>query len=131
MSSSLLKYYVYILLCADGSYYTGRSVDPDKRVSEHNLGLGGDYTKRRRPVRLVWSSGFATEEEAYMAERQIKGWTRAKKEALIRGDFDLLHELAKSREKKEREKRRSSPEQLRDPDSSYWEHPSTPREDRA
>jgi len=112
----MLAYYVYILLCADGSYYTGRSTDLERRVSEHNLGLGGDYTKRRRPVRLVWSSGFATEEEAYIAERQIKGWTRAKKEALIRGDFDLLHELAKSREKKEREKPRSSPERRKDAD---------------
>jgi putative endonuclease len=108
MRSTILRYYVYILLCADGSYYTGRSTDPERRVSEHNLGLGGDYTKRRRPVRLVWSGDFATEEEAYAVERQLKGWTRAKKEALIRGDFDLLHELAKSTYKKAREKQRAA-----------------------
>ena len=101
-----MPYFVYILRCSDGSLYTGRSPDPDRRLSEHNLGTGGDYTSRRWPVVLVWSTPFETEQDAYVAERWIKGWTRAKKEALIAGDFDLLHELAKSSETKRRERKK-------------------------
>lgn len=101
-----MPYFVSILRCADDSFYTGRSPDPERRLSEHNLGLGGNYTMRRKPVHLVWSTGFETEQEAYVVERQIKGWTRAKKEALIAGDFDLLHGLAKSSNRKQREKRK-------------------------
>jgi predicted GIY-YIG superfamily endonuclease len=100
-----MPYFVYILRCCDDSLYTGRSPDPERRLSEHNLGIGGDYTSRRRPVVLVWSSPFESEQDAYVVERQIKGWTRAKKEALIAGDFDLLHELAVSSERKRREMR--------------------------
>ena len=106
LNRTRMPYFVYILRCCDGSFYTGRSPDPERRLSEHNLGIGGDYTSRRRPVELVWSSPFETEQDAYVVERQIKGWTRAKKEALIAGDFDLLHDLAKSSKRRKREKRR-------------------------
>jgi putative endonuclease len=105
-----MLYFVYILRCCDDSLYTGRSPDPERRLSEHNLGIGSDYTSRRRPVELAWSTAFETERDAYVAERQIKGWTRAKKEALIAGDFDFLHELAKSSDRKRRDtkKRRNT-----------------------
>ncbi len=70
--------------------------DLETRVSQHNLGLFGGYTAKRRPVRLVYSVHFDRITDAIADERQVKGWMRAKKEALIRGDFDLLQELAKS-----------------------------------
>ncbi|MCK6542451.1 GIY-YIG nuclease family protein [bacterium] len=89
---------VYILQCSDNSYYTGKT---DKKVElrlwEHQNGVYRGYTSTRRPVKLVWSQGFPTYIEAISVERQIKRWSRAKKEALIKGDFELLHELAKCR----------------------------------
>jgi putative endonuclease len=88
---------IYILRCADGSYYTGitrRSVE--ERVSEHAQGLiPGCYTDGRRPVKLVFSEQYERIDEAVAAERRIKGWSRAKKEAYMRGDFPALVELAK------------------------------------
>ena len=87
--------WVYILECSDGSYYTGCTSNIEKRISEHEQGTFGGYTARRLPVRLKWSQEFGEIRFAIMAERQIKGWTREKKEALIRGDFDLLHELSR------------------------------------
>jgi putative endonuclease len=98
-----MPFTVYILGCCDDSLYTGKTVDLDRRLWEHEHGLGGDYTKRRRPITLLWAQVFPSEAQAYVAERMIKGWTRAKKKALIDGDFDLLHELSKSKEKKRRE----------------------------
>ncbi|MFO1124290.1 MAG: GIY-YIG nuclease family protein [Methylocystis sp.] len=92
---------VYILLCADGSYYTGLTrKEVETRVSEHNLGIDADYTARRRPVKLVWSEHFELLTEAIAMERQIKGWSRAKKEALIRRDYDALPALAARKNKK-------------------------------
>ncbi len=101
--------YVYILRCADGSYYTGVTTDLIRRLEEHQQGVSPRaYTFRRRPVALVWAQEVATYEEALRLERQIKGWRRAKKEALIRGDFDALHRLvAEERRQRERHKRRS------------------------
>ena len=88
----------YILRCADGSYYVGtsRSDDLETRVSQHNQGTFGGYTAKRRPVILVYSTHFARITDAIAYERQVKGWSRAKKEALIRGDFEALPGLAKS-----------------------------------
>jgi putative endonuclease len=90
---------VYILLCADGSYYTGvtrRSVE--ERVSEHAQGLiPGCYTDRRRPLKLVFSEPYERVDEAIATERRIKGWSRAKKEAYVRGDFPALITLSKRR----------------------------------
>ena len=87
---------IYIVACADGSYYTGITRrDPDERVSEHNQGLDPNaYTYSRRPVRLVFSSFFDRIDEAIATERRIKGWSRVKKQALIRGDYDALPALA-------------------------------------
>jgi putative endonuclease len=90
---------VYIVQCRDRSYYTGltrRSVE--ERVSEHNQGLDPDsYTFSRRPVRLVFNEYFDRIVDAIMTEQRIKGWSRAKKEALIRGDYDALPSLAARR----------------------------------
>ena len=91
--------HVYILLCADGSYYTGLTHrDPGERESEHNQGLDRfAWTFLRRPVRHVWSEYFDRFDEAIATERRIKGWSRAKKEALVRRDYDALPALAARR----------------------------------
>jgi predicted GIY-YIG superfamily endonuclease len=90
--------FVYILRCADGAYYVGSTrAELEQRIGQHNAGHFGGFTATRRPVALVWSQDFDRITDAIAAERQLKGWSRAKKEALIRGDLDLLHELAKCR----------------------------------
>ena len=89
--------WVYILECADGSYYTGSTNKLALRLVEHEAGEGGRYTSGRLPVALVYLCEFATEHEAFLRERQIKGWSRRKKEALIRSDFDALVEFSRAR----------------------------------
>ena len=90
--------YVYILRCADGSYYVGSArASLEQRLAQHNDGTFGGYTARRRPVELVFQQDFDRITDAIAAERQLKGWTRAKKEALIRGDLETLHKLAKGK----------------------------------
>ena len=90
---------VYILLCSDGSYYTGITRrDVEERVSEHTQGLDPTcYTFPRRPVAILFSASFERVDEAVSFERQIKGWSRAKKQALIRGDYAALPALASRR----------------------------------
>ena len=88
--------YVYILKCSDGSYYTGSTTNLEKRLAEHQSGLIEDsYTHSRLPVELIWSAEFPTHDDAFQREHQIKGWSRAKKEALIRGDWDEVHGIVK------------------------------------
>jgi putative endonuclease len=88
--------YLYILLCADESYYTGTTrAELEYRVAQHNAGTYGGYTATRRPVTLVFAQWFDRITDAIEAERQVKGWSRAKKEALIRGEFERLPELSK------------------------------------
>ena len=90
--------YVYMLRCADDSYYVGSARRGlDRRLSEHNNGAFDGYTAKRLPVTLIWSEHFQNITDAIAVERQIKGWSRAKKEALIRGDFGLIQTLAKRR----------------------------------
>ncbi len=90
--------HTYMLRCSDGSYYVGSArLGLERRISEHNSGYYGGYTSKRLPVELVWSEHFAQIIDAIAVERQIKGWSRAKKEALIRGDFGALPALAKRR----------------------------------
>ena len=87
---------IHILQCEDGSYYTGitrRSVE--ERVSEHVRGLIPGYTSTRRPVKLIFNEHYERIDEAIAAERRLKGWSRAKKEAYIRRDFARLAALAK------------------------------------
>jgi putative endonuclease len=89
-------HFLYILRCADGSYYTGTARSGlEQRISEHNAGTYDGYTASRRPVTLVFSQWFERITDAIAAERQVKGWSRAKKEALIREDFDRLQILAR------------------------------------
>jgi putative endonuclease len=86
---------LYILRCSDGSYYVGTTRDSlEKRVAEHETGLLDGYTAHRRPVSLVFQQNFEQIKDAVAAERQIKGWRREKKEALIRGDYAALPLLA-------------------------------------
>src|SRR5690349_8063165 len=92
--------WVYILRCADGSYYTGssRAVEVDTRLSEHELAsFAESYTASRRPVALVYAERFEMIVDAIAAERRIKGWSRAKKEALIDGDWSMIQALSKRR----------------------------------
>jgi predicted GIY-YIG superfamily endonuclease len=85
---------VYILRCADGSLYIGHTDDLAMRVARHNAGSADcSFTRKRRPVRLVYSEPFASREAAVSRERQLKRWTRAKKDALISGDTPLLKRL--------------------------------------
>ncbi len=87
--------WMYLLECSDGSYYAGSTWDLDGRVWEHEQGVGAAYTRRRRPVKLVFSAGFERIDEAYAFEKQVQGWSRAKRQALISGDWDGLPGLSK------------------------------------
>jgi putative endonuclease len=87
---------LYILCCADSSYYVGITRSSlEKRISEHQAGTFDGYTASRRPVVLVFYQDFERIEDAIAAERQVKGWRREKKEALIRGDYAALPALAR------------------------------------
>ena len=89
---------VYMLRCSDGHYYIGSTRgELEQRVAQHNAGTFGGYTRPRRPVTLVFSESFANAADAVRAERQLKGWSRAKKEALIRGDIETLKRLSRNR----------------------------------
>ena len=92
-----MRFFVYILRCADGSYYTGHTDNLEIRIAEHQAGQGSQWTKRRLPVEHLWSQEFVTREEALASEHRVKGWSRAKKEALIAGRWDEVSRLAKSR----------------------------------
>ncbi len=91
--------YVYMLRCADGSLYIGSATGDDlsRRIAEHETGAYRGYTLTRRPVTLVWSEHFDRITDAIAAERKLKGWSRAKKEALIRGDWNSVKFLSKRR----------------------------------
>ena len=90
--------YLYMLRCADGSYYVGTARNGlEMRVAEHNAGAFGGYTAKRRPVSLIFSQYFASIADAIAAERQVKGWSRSKKEALIRADWARVSLLAHRR----------------------------------
>jgi predicted GIY-YIG superfamily endonuclease len=95
-----MSFWVYILRCADGSYYTGHTDDLEKRLSEHDSGARGNYTASRRPVKLVFSQECSSREEALAAERQIKGWSRRKKEAMMRSDWEEVSRLARGKNRK-------------------------------
>ena len=97
-----MQAWVYMLVCADRRYYVGsyRGNDVGLRVSEHNAGVHPDaWTYHRRPVELLWADWFDRITDAIAFERKLKGWSRAKKEAFLRGEWDRLSELAKRRGK--------------------------------
>lgn len=92
------NYYVYILQCSDGFYYTGVTNDVDKRVEQHNEGLDPNcFTFKRRPVILKYYEHFVNIKNAIEYEKQLKGWSRKKKEALINKDYNLISQLTKSK----------------------------------
>jgi predicted GIY-YIG superfamily endonuclease len=78
-----MSFYAYLLLCSDGSFYAGHTDNLESRMYAHEQGVFPGYTAKRRPVRLVWFQDFPSRHEAFAAERQVKGWFRAKKQALI------------------------------------------------
>jgi putative endonuclease len=85
----------YLLRCADGSYYCGSARDLPTRLAQHASGMGSEYTAKRLPVELVWAAEFDRIDDAYFLEKRIQGWGRAKREALIAGEFDALPALSK------------------------------------
>lgn len=90
---------MYTLECADGSYYTGSTNNLEFRLQQHQLGRGANHTKDRLPVKLVYYEEFPKIQEAFKREKQVQGWSRDKKLALINQHFKLLHELAKCKNK--------------------------------
>jgi predicted GIY-YIG superfamily endonuclease len=90
-------FFVYMLRCSNGSFYVGHTDDLEKRMAEHDAGVGCDHTRRLRPVTLLYVCEFPTREEALASERQLKGWSRAKKQALVEGDWDRIVALARRR----------------------------------
>ncbi len=92
--------YTYMLRCADGSYYVGSTRgDLSERLAQHNAGTGSRYTAQRRPVELMWAAEFSHVTEAFALEKQVQGWSRAKREALIEGRFADLPALSRSRDR--------------------------------
>ena len=90
-----MAFWTYILLCADGLYYTGHTDNLEYRIGQHQSGQIEGFTSSRLPIRLMWSQDFPTRFEALDAEMRIKKWARAKKEALIRGDWEAVSHFAK------------------------------------
>ncbi len=92
-----MSYWVYMLKCADRSYYVGHTDNLESRLGQHESGATSGWTRTRRPVALVYSENFPARDEALAAERRIKGWSRAKKEALIAGNWQRISALARRR----------------------------------
>jgi predicted GIY-YIG superfamily endonuclease len=90
-----MSFHAYMLRCSDGSYYVGHTDDLQTRIGAHQTGSVPGYTQRRRPVQLVWQQDFPDRDQAFAAERQIKGWSRAKKEALIGRNWDAVRLLSR------------------------------------
>lgn len=95
-----MAFHVYILRCNDGTYYVGHTDDLDYRLAQHRDGTLAGYTASRRPVKLLWSDSFMELDQAFHVERKLKGWSRAKKEAMMAGDWTLVSELARCRERR-------------------------------
>ncbi len=87
--------WMYILECCDGTYYTGSTWNLDKRLNEHQSGIGANHTLKRLPVKLVYSEEFSRVDEAFHREKQIQNWSHSKKKALVEGDGDALKRSAK------------------------------------
>lgn len=82
-----MKGYIYILECSDGSYYTGSTIDLERRLEQHQNGEGANYTAKRLPVKLIYYEEYDRIDQAFYREKQVQGWSRKKKEALMNGDF--------------------------------------------
>lgn len=96
MKSTIAKAWVYIVECSDLSYYVGSTIALEERISDHNTGRYKGYTSARLPVILLWSHEFSDIRYAFEFKRKIKKWTRAKKEALMKGNFEVVHQLSRS-----------------------------------
>jgi putative endonuclease len=93
---SMRDYYVYMVLCADGSYYVGITNSVERRLWEHNAGISeSSYTFTRRPVSLAHCSSFGNVDDAIRWEKQLKGWSRAKKRALVDDDWEKVHQIVR------------------------------------
>lgn len=88
--------FMYILLCADSSYYTGSTIDLDRRIAQHANGEGAKHTRSRLPVSLVYVEQYLNIVDAFYREKQVQGWSRKKKEALIAGAYNELHILSRN-----------------------------------
>ncbi len=86
---------MYILLCNDDSYYTGSTKDLESRLEQHQSGQGANYTQKRLPVKLIYWEEYDRIDQAFYREKQVQGWSRNKKEALMKGDLDELHNYAR------------------------------------
>jgi len=91
----MVKGYMYILKCFDDTYYTGSTKFLERRVEEHNDGKGANYTKKKLPVKLIYFEEYDRIDFAFNREKQVQGWSRKKKEALMNGESNLLPKLAK------------------------------------
>ncbi len=89
-----MKGFMYILLCANDHYYTGSTIDLERRLVQHQNGEGANFTKKHLPVELVYYEEFHRIDTAFYREKQVQGWSRRKKEALIKGETNLLHNLS-------------------------------------
>ncbi|HAV53569.1 MAG TPA: hypothetical protein DCX41_01355, partial [Aequorivita sp.] len=89
-----MKGYVYILKCSNNLYYTGSTNNLVKRLSDHQNGMGANFTRKHLPIELVYYEEFAQIDQAFYREKQIQGWSRKKKEALIAGKTNLLPKLS-------------------------------------
>jgi putative endonuclease len=105
----LTPYNVYMLQCADGSYYVGLTSDLSRRLTAHEIGADTEaFTYSRRPVKLVWTQEFMSHDEAFACERQIKGWSRAKKVALVERNWEKIHNIVRDEHKQREQKKRSA-----------------------
>jgi predicted GIY-YIG superfamily endonuclease len=93
-----MRCFVYILRCSDGSYYIGHSSAPQRRFDRHTAGTGAQHTAVHHAEQMLYQETFSSEQEAVCRERQLKRWSRAKKEALIAGDREKLRALSRSRD---------------------------------
>jgi len=98
-----MEFVLYILECADGSFYIGHTDDLEKRMEQHDLGKRSAYTAQRRPLKLIHTPAFETRYEALTMERRLKGWSRAKKLAYMAGNWDAVRALSKGRHEHQRQ----------------------------
>jgi len=108
------EYFVYILRCADGTFYVGVTTEPSVRLEVHRQGLDPNaYTYRRRPVQLAWIESFSDQGEALAVEKQLKGWSSAKKGALIGEGLDAVHRVVLAERRRREGSRRGQPKTRR------------------
>lgn len=103
------KGFVYILECSDGTFYTGSTIDLEIRLTQHQNGIGANYTARRLPVKLMYLKEFTSVSEAFYKEKQIQGWSRKKKLALINNNLGDLSKFAKCNNETHFSKKASTP----------------------